>query len=357
MHHDIRACRLDRGPAHAQISEQRYSLPKSGYTMTGTPAKHRSVAAQTRNELLGTATRALLVPHPRATAVLCQPPGRSMRFSPCLKDLFITTLFVLSVSFLWSVMSLRGDEASDVTKHAEAAPPAKPKPTRKYPTGIPNKFTPNGTVQPFRGNTFVMRLPSTSPMYTSLLGLYVKLQKSEMHKNHLYVLLPPESWHVTVFEGVTDKVRRSDKWASDLALDTPLDEMTQILAERVQAAHEHLSEDAQRPFKVAFGGWKPFASGIGMYVRSTADTPGEEVRLRRLRDGLSEATHLRFPDHENYSFHLTVAYLLRHLTDLQKRDISAILEAHELPDNFDLDPPEFCSFERITTFKREFYLS
>ena len=168
-------------------------------------------------------------------------------------------------------------------------PKPKPKPKPKYPGGVPNKFAADGSVQPFPGNTIVLRLAPSSPLHSSLLELHEKLRSSPLA--HLYALLPPESWHMTIFEGVTDKVRQPNKWASDLPTDTPLDDMTRHLCERVQRAS--FEDDAKAPFLLAFRGWKPLIGSIGMYIGNADDAPEEEARVRRLRDKLSEATRIK----------------------------------------------------------------
>jgi hypothetical protein len=43
---------------------------------------------------------------------------------------------------------------------------------KKYPTGIPDKFDPDGNVQPFSGNTIICHLLPSSEIYASMQVLY-----------------------------------------------------------------------------------------------------------------------------------------------------------------------------------------
>jgi hypothetical protein len=66
-----------------------------------------------------------------------------------------------------------------------------------YPIGVPSKFDPEGNVQPFSGNTIIVHLSPRTEFYASLLELHAKLAASPL--SSLFALLPPESWHMTIF--------------------------------------------------------------------------------------------------------------------------------------------------------------
>lgn len=89
-----------------------------------------------------------------------------------------------------------------------ADPKTSPRP--KYPPGVPDKFDPDGNVQHFPGNTIICHLSNLTDLYSSMIVLYDRLNQSPL--SHLYTLLPPSSWHMTVFEGVTDKKRTPGYW-------------------------------------------------------------------------------------------------------------------------------------------------
>lgn len=220
----------------------------------------------------------------------------------------------------------------------------------QYPAGIPGKFDKDGNVQRFPGNTLVCHLSQSSKLYASLLALYEKLRTSPL--SHLYALLPPSSWHMTVFEGVCDEVRKPGYWPSDLALDSPLADCTAHFAEKLSV----LDLRCDLPYRMVVRGVDPLETGIGLHLefRDAED----EVQFRDLRDRISEVLNLRHPGHESYGLHFSLAYLVRHPTDDQKRGISKVVLDHlkDAPVEFELGAPEFCTFEDMFAFKRLSYL-
>ncbi|KAF8208568.1 RNA ligase/cyclic nucleotide phosphodiesterase [Mycena galopus ATCC 62051] len=221
----------------------------------------------------------------------------------------------------------------------------------KYPSGVPNKFDPDGNVQPFPGNTTVCHLPPTSELYKSLLDFHEKLKSS--HLRHLHTLLPPSSWHMTMLEGVCDKVRSRTRWPDDLSVDASLEECTSLYKKRLSSFD--LQCDA--PYHLTILKFKPLnTAGIGVHLEPS--TPEENARLRRLRDRLSKLLHIRAKNHKTYVFHLSVAYMLRFLTEEQDKEMTELLTEHfeGMPKEFELGPPEFCTFESMFAFKQLFYL-
>jgi hypothetical protein len=234
----------------------------------------------------------------------------------------------------------------------ESGPPGMDidKPRRKYPSGIPAKFDPDGNVQPFPGNTIIAHLSPSSEIYASMLVLYDKLRLS--HLSHLFTLLPPSSWHMTIFEGVCDQVRKPGSWPSDLAMDAPLAECDELFTKKLSA----FDLRCDPPYLMSVIGWSSLKNGISVHVELR--TPEESKRLRGLRDRLADLLQIKHRDHATYNLHLSVAYLLRYLTAEQKNELTALLMDHfkGMPKEFDLGAPEFCVFDNMFAFNRQFYL-
>ena len=57
-------------------------------------------------------------------------------------------------------------------------------------------------------------------------------------------------------------------------------------------------------------------------------TTAEAARLRDLRDRLADLLQIRRPGHDSYGLRLSVAYLLRHLTEERKSELLALLVDH-----------------------------
>lgn len=244
----------------------------------------------------------------------------------------------------------RRQEAMSVQQ--STSQPQIPNPKPNYPIGVPGKFDPDGNVQPYPGNTIVSHLLHSSDLYTSLLGLYDKLEASPLA--HLFALLPPSSWHMTVFEGVTDKVREPEFWPSDLSMDIPLEECTAHFAKKLKEFD--LQEGGAPPYRLTIKGFDPLKAGIG--VRIELQTPEENRQFRELRDRLSETLKIRFPCHDTYGLHISIAYFLRYLTEEQSAELTTLLVEHleGVPKEFELGAPEFCRFKDMRAFERLFYL-
>ena len=75
-------------------------------------------------------------------------------------------------------------------------------------------------------------------------------------------VLPPSSYHMTIFGGANNSERKPGLWPASIPLDSPIEECTQILGERLEKAqlgpiapirmHVDLSEPAARetPFTI-----------------------------------------------------------------------------------------------------------
>ena len=223
-------------------------------------------------------------------------------------------------------------------------------PHHLYPMWIGHKFEPDGRLLPFPGNTIICHLSPDSELYRACVGLHKALQEQEF--SSLYVLLPPESWHMTVFEGVSDRIRKHSSWPADLPLDGTLDECTALVREKLS----HFDLGTEPPFHLAVDGFDPLTEGIALKV--VPASLAEEGSIRDLRDRLSDLLQMRHPGHKTYSFHISLAYLLCHLDEEQHRKLSDLLQAYrsKLPDHFDLGAPEFCIFGDMFAFHRQLLL-
>ncbi|KAK3329794.1 RNA ligase/cyclic nucleotide phosphodiesterase [Apodospora peruviana] len=222
----------------------------------------------------------------------------------------------------------------------------------EYPIGVPSKFDRDGNVQLFPGNTIVAHLSPSSELYQSMLLLHNKL--ASLSGRFALAMLPPPSWHMTVFEGVCDKVRSpAGFWPCDLATDATLEECTKHFAVKLKNFE---LETGTPPYRCRITGFSDLEVGVGVHVEF--ETADEERRVRRLRDRLAERLEIRHPQHDRYKLHLSMAYLLRHLTEEQKRELTGVLMGHfeEMPKRFELGRPEFCTFENMMRFDRLFYL-
>ena len=220
--------------------------------------------------------------------------------------------------------------------------PAISLPDFKKPNGVGDKFDPDGTVLPFQGNTIQSPLPESSKLYASLLVLYERLKKSRLAKH--YALLPPSSWHMTVFEGVTPREKKPGYWPDDLGQNASIADCTALFLEKLGS----FDLATELPFHMTVVGYTK--AGLGLHV-----VPHERdvAQIRDLRDRLSSLLHIRHADHDRYGLHISLAYVMKAMDDGQRAELHGILTDHfsRMPKEFELGAPEFSTFEDMYAFK------
>lgn len=213
-----------------------------------------------------------------------------------------------------------------------------------YPQWIGHKFEPNGAVRPFAGNTIISHVPRNSEIYRCMTQIHHEISSGDFAGH--FALLPPESFHMTILEGVCDAIRDREHWPRDLPLDAPLSDCTSLF-------YKKLAEfDAQTEprFRVAVRGWTALEDGIGLDVVPVDKV--EEARLFNLRDRLSDCLQLRLPNHVGYELHVSIGYSLRFHSKEDEERIMAFLNGwlQRIPHIFELDRVEFCTFTNMFAF-------
>lgn len=154
---------------------------------------------------------------------------------------------------------------------------------------------------------------------------------------------PAESWHMTVFQGTIEGRRAASYWPEGMNLGASIDETTRVLAARLEGFAP------AEPFAVKLVEVTP----LGLVVAGA--TRGDERTLRALRDRLAEAFGYRHPDHDDYTFHVTLAYVKEWLPAGAEETYLPALEAigrdfaAEIP-VLELAPPAFCTFRDMNLF-------
>ncbi|TKA78237.1 hypothetical protein B0A55_04786 [Friedmanniomyces simplex] len=223
-------------------------------------------------------------------------------------------------------------------------------PHHLYPRWIGHKFSPDGQILPYPGNGVLSPLDPTSALHRSLQALLSDLQQQDFAS--LYTFLPPSSWHMTTYEGISDQIRLRDAWPADLPLTSSLKACHAHVATRLADLEHGLGAAVQ----MNVAGLEPLAEGIALKL-VPATSEGERA-LRDLRDRLSQRLGMRHPGHADYSFHMGLGYLLRHLSDEEEARIARFLQGWhaKLPAFFELGVPEYCVYDDMYSFRRVFYL-
>lgn len=209
------------------------------------------------------------------------------------------------------------------------------------PAAVGQKFTPEGKVMPFAGNTFLCHIPQ-GPAHEALTATAAHLRAAA--PTGAYAYLPPASYHMTVFEGVTDRDRTDGRWPEDLDPTLPVEAVSECYLPRLSGL------DLPRASCIRLTGI--FA---GTTVQVTGATEADETALRAARQTLRAATGIRRPDFADYRFHITLAYLLRWLTPAEAAamaDLSSTLarDLAMLHPSIALDGIEFCRFADMHAF-------
>ncbi|WP_319532309.1 DUF1868 domain-containing protein [uncultured Cohaesibacter sp.] len=205
--------------------------------------------------------------------------------------------------------------------------------------GQGGKFTSDGSLLSFPGNTFVCHVDRQSPFFEALCTMQGRL-KTMPYADH-FSFLPKASFHMTVFCGVSGEPLGQDGWPDDLPESTDLPSVTNGFIKALE------QEKGEAGFKV---------KATGLVLPATIEMAGadaaEETKLRAIRALLEKVTGIRRGDVESYGFHVSMAYPIRWLTPEQAEQVMQEAEAQfeELLGNFgpiDLGPVEFCLFDTM----------
>lgn len=183
--------------------------------------------------------------------------------------------------------------------------------TSAYTYHVGEKFHADGSAREYPGVTIICFADSASPIYQAGERLQAELQT--LPYAHKFGLLPPSSFHMTVFSLICDHRRTPDQWSARLPLDAPLAEVDRFF---IQALAPVTPPSGFRMVMTYLGGW-------GLSFRLSPADEGTYEALRAYREQVSEATGVRYPDHNTYEFHMTLAYQLIALDAEEKADYAA----------------------------------
>lgn len=228
-------------------------------------------------------------------------------------------------------------------------------PERPFPW-IGKKFTADGRVLPFPGNTIICPIASEHPAMAALQTFRAALATEPYA--HKFTFTPPSSYHMTVFEGVVDAERRPGFWPSDLRSDAPLEACNRLFLQKLEAFD--LGCAPRFRMRVMEGpGNIEMRPGAGIYL--VPIDAEEDRKLRQLRDRLAEVLTLHQPNHQTYRFHTTQTYAITPLTEAETaryrtvRRTSLEVLAAAMP-VLELGAPAFCVFEDMFAFNPRLYL-
>lgn len=217
-----------------------------------------------------------------------------------------------------------------------------------YAPDVGRKFYEDGRVRQFAGNTVICFADPDGQAYNDAEWVQQEILKEPYGQN--FAMLPPSSFHMTVFELLCEDVRIPEKWSSQLALDMSLIETDEFFIEAFQ--HVPTPEN----FQMRFGELSLGKTGLSLRLEPIDDAMN--TLIRGYRDQLSEATGLRQPSHEIYVFHLSLAYRIILPTDEEEAQLQALAERvnarlRETFGVFDTGKPTLTFFDDMFAFVPE----
>lgn len=167
-----------------------------------------------------------------------------------------------------------------------------------YGNSVGSKFHADGSVRRFPGNTVVAPITPGCSAYDAMVQLRQMVIDAQLD-DHL-ILLPEDSYHMTVLDCVVDEKREPGYWPEGLALDAGMNETDAYISAAIATVPN------PGPVRMKFD-----------CVRITKNTvvarllPADEVQSQKLwdfRNRAADAMGHHLPNHATYRFHISLGY-------------------------------------------------
>ena len=209
--------------------------------------------------------------------------------------------------------------------------------------GAENKFDDKGNPLPFPGCTIICNIPLNTYLSNLINSFQKKLENFNPKKTYFY--LPSSSFHMTLFDCCNLNTKNTNNWPSNIDPNMDYKDIAVELNKRIQ--NYIFPEKLNLKLKMFFGGYS-----IILEPYSEED----EKILRNCRDELSSLLKIKFENHQRYTFHITLGYILR---ELKEDEIKNLLEFNKnLFQEFNkevakiiLNKPKMSTFENMLEFK------
>lgn len=218
-------------------------------------------------------------------------------------------------------------------------------PNSRYTATVGKKFHQDGTVRHYPGNTIICYCDPDENAYAQAEWVQQRLMACAFAPK--FTLLPLSSMHMTVIQLLCDQARKPEKWSSKLALDAPLMETDTFFLDTVPKVL------TPRNFRMAFKLLWQSSSGISIRLQPADDASHKAIW--RYRHAIAQATGVRFPDHDQYEFHISLAYQIMELDAAEtdgmqafRQQVDTHLRQHF--DIFDTGEPYLTFFDDMFAF-------
>ena len=169
-----------------------------------------------------------------------------------------------------------------------------------YGDQIGKKFEADGRARRYPGNTVIADVRPGCVAYDVMTHLRQMAIDAGFAKS--MILLPEDSYHMTVIRGLNDQVRTDAFWPAALAKDAPMTAVDDYVSAAVA------SVEMPGSIRMKFRGVRVNSEDFRVLL-SPADEE-QMLIIRRFRDAAADAIGLRLPGHDEYTCHITLAYTL-----------------------------------------------
>jgi hypothetical protein len=261
-----------------------------------------------------------------------------------MKNVNTRRAFLLQTCAMTASVAFASSPVSTILPHARGVD--------EKPYDVNRKFYGDGKARPFAGNTIISQIPLRTPLNDALTVVRNTLAGYEF--SECLSLLPPSSYHMTVFEGVIDEKRTAPFWPSEVPRDASIQACTQHFIARLKDFF--IDENFQ--IRMQFRDFNVYKDS-GATVRLVPANVQERQKLRDVRDRLANCLGIRSPDHDDYGFHITLGYLVKWMSAQQIQDYVRVQQSCRdyLQKNLnvlELDIPRFCTFNDMLAFDDKF---
>lgn len=187
----------------------------------------------------------------------------------------------------------------------------------QYTNAVGTKFYADGSLRRFPGNTVVSMVEPDTEIHD---WLQTTTDAVDELRGPELAMLPASSWHMTVFELLLDEVRDTDHWSRFISPDAPLAVVDRFMQDAV-ASLEPPRSIAMRPEMIALRS--------GLTLRLLPANPTVHNDLIQYRERLADVTGVRFPDHDTYRYHISMAYLIYEPEQEQRRALAQVAATAE----------------------------
>ena len=167
-----------------------------------------------------------------------------------------------------------------------------------YGSTIGKKFYEDGRVRTYPGNTVVADITPECPAYDVMTRLREMLLEANLEDH--YILLPTDSYHMTVISGLNDQVRKDTHWPAQLPKTTPMSGVDAYISAAIARS------GIPGPLRMKFDQVR-VSDGCFIILLVPADETQEEIALG-FRERAAEEIGFKLPNHEGYRFHISLAY-------------------------------------------------